>query len=228
MTSMCRKAATCSPSICRSTRTVSSTTQSREHRFRAPSSSLVDPRNGQPVPDTCFDDPNQQDQVTIGNGYYKFDINFSSPSCPGPGNYLVQVTAPSTAFVPGISQFIPPTSDLSTLPFDVPACPGSGNDAALGTPNHCEATRFELAPPATVPARSVGTEYHLFLTLDDTQVPGSSQLFNNHIPLDPSARRRHRRDQDNAGRQRDARPDDALRHYGEQLVWWQPSRREYR
>jgi len=123
--------------------------------------------------------------VTIGNGYYKFDINFSSPSCPGPGNYLVQVTAPSATFVPGISQFIPPTSDLSTLPFDVPACPGSGTDAALGTPNHCEATRFEYAPPATVPARSVGTEYHLFLTLDDTQVPGSSQLFNNHIPLDP-------------------------------------------
>ena len=78
----------------------------------------------------AFDDPNQQDQLTIGNGYYKFDINFSSPACPGPGNYLVQVTAPSTAYVPGVSQFIPPTSDLNTLPFDVPACPGSGIDAA--------------------------------------------------------------------------------------------------
>jgi uncharacterized repeat protein (TIGR01451 family) len=147
--------------------------------------SLVDPRSGLPVPDTCFDDPNQQDQLTIGNGYYKFDINFSSPACPGPGNYVLQVTAPSTAFVPGISEFIPPTSDLNTLPFDVPACPGSGNDAALGTPDQCEATRFEFAPPPTVPARDAGTEYHLFLTLDDTQVPGSSQLFNNHIPLDP-------------------------------------------
>ncbi|MCP3935639.1 MAG: DUF11 domain-containing protein, partial [Actinomycetia bacterium] len=31
--------------------------------------SLLDVRNSQPVPDTCFDDPNQQDQVTIGNGY---------------------------------------------------------------------------------------------------------------------------------------------------------------
>jgi fimbrial isopeptide formation D2 family protein/uncharacterized repeat protein (TIGR01451 family) len=147
--------------------------------------SLVDPRNGQPVPDDCFDDPNQQDQVTIGNGYYKFDINFSSPACPGPGSYLLQVTAPSTAFVPGISQFIPPTSDLNTLPFDVPACPGSGNDAALGTPDYCEATRFEFAPPTTVPAREPGTEYHLFVTLDDTRIPGTSQLFNNHIPLDP-------------------------------------------
>jgi len=147
--------------------------------------SLLDPRNAQPVPDTCFDDPNQQDQVTIGNGYYKFDINFSSSACPGPGNYLLQVTAPSDAFVPGTSQFIPPTSDLSTLPFDVPACPGSGNDAAPGTPDHCEVTRFEFAPPPTVPARDAGTQYHLFLTLDDTRIPGTSQLFNNHIPLDP-------------------------------------------
>ncbi|MFW2405944.1 MAG: SdrD B-like domain-containing protein, partial [Gammaproteobacteria bacterium] len=147
--------------------------------------SLLDPRNGQPVPDTCFDDPNHQNQVTIGNGYYKFDINFSSPACPGPGNYLVQVTAPGDAFVPGVSQFIPPTSDLSTLPFDVPACPGSGNDAAPGTPDHCEVTGFEFAPPPTVPARDAGTQYHLFLTLDDTRIPGTSQLFNNHIPLDP-------------------------------------------
>ena len=72
--------------------------------------SLLDPRNSLPVPDTCFDDPNQQDQVTIGNGYYKFDINFSSGACPGPGNYLVQVTAPSDVFVPGTSQRTSPDS----------------------------------------------------------------------------------------------------------------------
>jgi uncharacterized repeat protein (TIGR01451 family) len=36
-----------------------------------------------------------------------------------------------------------------------------------------------------VPARSAGTNYHVFLSLDGTQVPGSSQIFNNHIPLDP-------------------------------------------
>ena len=43
----------------------------------------------------------------------------------------------------------------------------------------------EFAPPTTVPARSAGTDYHLFLRLDNSQMPGSSQLFNNHIPLDP-------------------------------------------
>jgi uncharacterized repeat protein (TIGR01451 family) len=43
----------------------------------------------------------------------------------------------------------------------------------------------ELAPPPSVPARTTGTAYHLHLTLDDSLVPGSSQIFNNHIPLDP-------------------------------------------
>jgi uncharacterized repeat protein (TIGR01451 family) len=36
-----------------------------------------------------------------------------------------------------------------------------------------------------VPARSAGTNYHTFLRLDDSQLPGTAQLFNNHIPLDP-------------------------------------------
>ena len=186
MTSMCRKAATCSPSTCRSIRTVSSTTQSREHRFQGAIVSLVDPRNGQPVPASCFDDPNQQDQVTVSATAITSLISTSRVRrARDRVTYLVQVTAPSNAFVPGVSQFIPPTSDLNTLPFNVPACPGSGTDAAPGTPDYCEATRFEFAPPTTVPARDAGTEYHLFLTLDDSRMPGSSQLFNNHIPLDP-------------------------------------------
>src|SRR5207342_13854 len=48
----------------------------------------------------------------------------------------------------------------------------------------CEAQASELAPPTSVPARSSGTTYYLHLRLDDTSVPGSSQIFNNHIPLD--------------------------------------------
>jgi large repetitive protein len=36
-----------------------------------------------------------------------------------------------------------------------------------------------------VPARTAGTNYHLHLGLDNSQPPGSSQIFNNHIPLDP-------------------------------------------
>ncbi len=92
---------------------------------------------------------------------------------------------PGAGYVTGVSEFIPPTSDETTLPFDVPACPGSANDAVLGTPDYCEAQAYELAPPTSAPARSAATDYHLFLNLDESQVPGSSQLFNNHIPLDP-------------------------------------------
>ncbi|NCF73278.1 MAG: DUF11 domain-containing protein [Gammaproteobacteria bacterium] len=146
---------------------------------------LVDPRNNLALPATCFDDPNQQGQVTVSNGYYKFDINFSDPACPSGSNYVIQVTAPDASFVPGVSVLIPPSSDQTTLPFDVPSCPGSANDAVLGILQTCEAQASEFAPPSSVPAQSPATNYHLFLRLDATQAPGSSQLFNNHVPLDP-------------------------------------------
>ena len=147
--------------------------------------SLLDPRNNIALPSSCFDDPNQQGQVTVSNGYYKFDINFSDPACPSGFNYLIQVTAPDTSFVPGVSVLIPPRSDQTTLPFDVPSCSGSSNDAVLGILQTCEAQVSEFAPLASVSAQSAAIGYHLFLRLDATQTPGSSQLFNNHVPLDP-------------------------------------------
>ena len=146
---------------------------------------LLDPRNSQPIPNACFDDANQQGQVTIANGYYKFDINFSDPGCPSAENYLIQVLAPDTTYVPGVSQMIPPISDVTTLPFNVPACVGGVNDAVTLTAQTCEAQASEFAPPASVAATSNAIGYHLFLRLDNSQVPGSSQLFNNHLPLDP-------------------------------------------
>jgi uncharacterized repeat protein (TIGR01451 family) len=146
---------------------------------------LVDVRNGTALPGSCFDDPNQQDQLTLSNGYYKFDINFSDPACPSGLNYLIRVTPPGSNYTSGVSELIPPTSDQSTQPFDVPSCPGSTNDAVLATADYCEAQPSEFQPPPSVAARSPATDYHLFLRLDGSQVPGSSQLFNNHIPLDP-------------------------------------------
>ena len=146
---------------------------------------LVDPRNGVPLPSSCFDDPNHQDQVTVGNGYYKFDINFSDPACPSGLNYLIRATAPDTSYVPGVSLLIPPTSDETTVAFDVPSCPGSAVDAVVATSQTCEAQQSEFAPPASVPAQSSATDYYLFVRLDSLQTPGSSQLFNNHLPLDP-------------------------------------------
>ena len=94
-------------------------------------------------------------------------------------------TAPATGYIAGPSQIIPPTSDASTAPFSVPTCPGSADDAVPATAQHCEVQTSEFAPPPSVRARTPGTRYHLHLTLDDSLVPGSSQIFNNHIPLDP-------------------------------------------
>jgi uncharacterized repeat protein (TIGR01451 family) len=141
--------------------------------------------SGSPLPSSCFYDPAQQNQVTLASGYYRFDINFSDPACASGGSYLLDVTAPAGGYVAGYSQLIPPTSGPSTAAFSVPACPGSANDAIPGTTERCEVQVSEFAPPVSVPLRSVGTAYHVHLTLDDSFVPGSAQIFNNHIPLDP-------------------------------------------
>jgi uncharacterized repeat protein (TIGR01451 family) len=134
------------------------------------------------LPSTCFDDPAQQGQITLAGGRYRFDLNFSDPSCPSGGSYLIQVTAPTSTYVAGESLLIPPTSGASTAPFPVPTCPGSTDDA-LPAIAYCEAQASEFAPSA--PAQSVGTKYYLNLILDGSQVPGSNQIYNNHIPLDP-------------------------------------------
>jgi uncharacterized repeat protein (TIGR01451 family) len=147
--------------------------------------SLVDPRNGVALPAACFDDPAQQNQVTLASGYYKFDLNFSDPSCPSGSSYAIQVVPPGTAYTPGRSQFIPPATNETTAPFDVPACSGSTGDVVLATALFCEVQAVETAPAVSVQAQSAGTAYHAHLRFDDTQSPGTSQIFNNHIPLDP-------------------------------------------
>jgi len=138
-------------------------------------------RGSATLPATCFDDPAQQGQITQVGGYYRFDLNFSDPACSGGGSYLIVVTAPTSTYVAGESLVIPPTSGASTAAFSVPTCSA---DALPAIP-YCEAQASEFAPPPSVPARSAGTRYYLNLALDGTAVPGSSQIYNNHIPLDP-------------------------------------------
>jgi len=134
-----------------------------------------------PLPATCFDDPAQQGQITQAGGYYRFDLNFSDPGCPSGSSYLIVVTAPTSSYVAGVSLLIPPTTGASTAPYSVPTCPQD----ALPTIPYCEAQASEFAPPLSVPARSAGTQYYLNLILDGSAVPGSSQIYNNQIPLDP-------------------------------------------
>jgi len=147
---------------------------------------LLDAGTGSTLPASCFDDLAHQNQVTLAGGHYKFEINFSDPACPSGRNYLIGVTVPGSGYVAGYSQFIPPISGPATAPFSVPSCPGSANDAIAATAQHCEAQASEFAPAASVPARSAETNHHVHLTLDGSGLPGSSQLYNNHLPLDPT------------------------------------------
>jgi uncharacterized repeat protein (TIGR01451 family) len=145
---------------------------------------LLDAATQAAVPAACFYDEAQQGQVSLADGWYKFDLSFGEPACPSGGRYLIRVTPPSAAYVAGVSEIIPPASSAATAAFSVPACLASVDDAVPGTANHCEAQPSELPPPASVAARSDGTRYHLHLLLDASFAPGTSQLFNNHIPLD--------------------------------------------
>lgn len=146
---------------------------------------LLDAATQTALPSSCFDDPAQQGQVTLANGFYRFDINFSNGACPAGGNYLLDVAPPASGYTANISVLIPPQSSAATAAFSVPACPGSANDALPGTLNHCEVAAFETAPAIGIPAGAPGTRYHLHLLLSNTLLPGHSQAFNNHIPLDP-------------------------------------------
>jgi hypothetical protein len=94
---------------------------------------------------------------------------------------FIVVTAPTSNYVAGESLVIPASSNTSTASFSVSTCP---TDALPAVP-YCEAQTSEFAPPPSVAGRSAGTRYYLNLTLDGKTVPGSSQIYNNHIPLDP-------------------------------------------
>ncbi len=146
--------------------------------------SLVAPTSGAALPSTCFYDENQQGQVTLADGYYKFDLSFADSACPSGGSYLLRVTPPSAAYLPGLSELIPPQSSAATAAFVVPTCPASIDDAVPVTAQHCEAAPSAVQPPASVAARTSGTSYYLHMTFDSSFVPGTSQIFNNHIPID--------------------------------------------
>ncbi len=147
---------------------------------------LLSGTGGPAVPTSCFDDPVQQGQVTLADGYYKFDVNFSDPACPSGSDYLIQVTPPpGSGYNAGTSQIIPPATTAATAPFSVPACPGTVDDVIPSTSQYCEVQPSEFAPAASVPPRTAGTVHYMHVMLDSSQMPGSSEIFNNHIPLDP-------------------------------------------
>ncbi len=146
---------------------------------------LFNAATGAELPVQCFDDPQQQHQVTAQDGFYKFDLNFSDGACPAGETYLIEVTPPASGYVAGPSRIIPPSSDTGMAAFSVPACLGSPVDAVPATADCCEAVASPVIPPLSVPPRTAETTYYLHLLLENGSVPAQSQIFNNPIPLDP-------------------------------------------
>lgn len=143
--------------------------------------SAVPPAQPTLVADSCFNDPNQQEQITTENGYYKFDLNFSRVGCTAAaGNYLIQITPPATGYSQNPSVVILPQTSIATAPYDVPTC----LDDKITATAICEAQASELAPVDSIPA-GAGTTYYLHLTLNNIDIPDNNQIFNNHLPIDP-------------------------------------------
>ncbi|VAW51072.1 Conserved repeat domain protein [hydrothermal vent metagenome] len=141
-------------------------------------------RSNQVVPDTCFDDPNQQNQVTLAEGYYKFDLNFSDITrCAEGDEYEIQVQPPANGFVGTTSVIIPPVTPVTGAAQDVPNCPGTVADLVPATAVHCENSASEFPAPDSVLPRTTGTNYSLKFLFNN--VPATDQIFNNHIPVDP-------------------------------------------
>jgi uncharacterized repeat protein (TIGR01451 family) len=145
---------------------------------------MVQASSKTPLAGSCFNDPAQQAQVTQISGYYKFDLNFSDPSCPSGGKYLIQVTPPASGYMAGESKLVRPISGSTTASFSVAACPGTPADAVPATPNYCEAQASDQAPAVSV-IEGAGTVHYLHLALDNGQ-PGYGQIYNNHVALDPT------------------------------------------
>ncbi len=147
---------------------------------------MLNASNGIPVPASCFDDPAQQNQVTNTDGYYKFNMNFSVPgNCNAGAAYVIQIKPPASGYVGTTSTIIPPARALTDPPFSVPTCPGSANDQLSTVPDRCEIQNSEFAPATSIAPRTPGTNYYLQFTLGNSSDPFTSQIFNNHIPLDP-------------------------------------------
>jgi len=141
---------------------------------------MLQAATGTPLPTGCFDDVAQQGQVTPAGGYYRFDINFSDPACSPGSDYLINIVAPPSGYIAAPSTAITAVTDASTAAYSVPVCSA---DAVAAT-THCEAQATSSAPATNV-TPGIATNYYMHLTLNNGTVPQDSQLFNNHIPIDP-------------------------------------------
>jgi uncharacterized repeat protein (TIGR01451 family)/fimbrial isopeptide formation D2 family protein len=115
---------------------------------------------GAPVPDGCLVG-GVNTQTTGGTGQYQFLlINPTPPGCPGSGTYTIQVVQPAGYLAPP-SAILPPAAG--------PYTPTNGG---------VDAIQAQAGPPTG----AAPTTYYFSFVLT---VGVSSQVVNNHIPLDP-------------------------------------------
>ncbi len=138
-------------------------------------------QSNQQVPDFCFADKNHANQVTTANGFYKFDLNFSDPSCAVDHDYEIQVQPLSNNYIGTTSVIIPPVAGVQ----DVTTC--SPPMDQIGTTAECENSVSEEQPLDLVTA--AGAIYYLQFTfnadIDAANDQIHDQIYNNHIPVDP-------------------------------------------
>lgn len=120
---------------------------------------------GVPVPGTCLV-AGTNTQTTGPSGQYQFLLlNPVPPGCPGSGVYTLRVVQPG-GYLPPDSVLIPPAAGAYV--------PGTGGVDAI-------------QPQPGAPTGAASTLYYTSFALTLTGTPGtsSSNVVNNHIPLDP-------------------------------------------
>ncbi len=140
---------------------------------------------GTALPASCFVDPIQQNQRTVADGYYKFELNFSQAECAVGADYIINVFPPSGYFdadnnpaTANVSSIIPPALSLIAPAFDAVSC----NNDPLPTVE-CEVQTSEFAPLVDIAPRTASTNYYQKITFGSAA--GDDQIFNNHIAMDP-------------------------------------------
>ena len=124
---------------------------------------------GRALPARCLADPQQQDQVTGTDGFYRFDVApAAAPQCPAvETEYRISMELPS-GFVAGTSARLPVTLIEA---YDATACVG---DPIPG--GNCE-----ISASANPPLAGEAARYFMRFLLE----PGDPNVINNHIAVDP-------------------------------------------
>ncbi|HEY9050905.1 MAG TPA: hypothetical protein VIQ03_05130, partial [Gammaproteobacteria bacterium] len=142
--------------------------------------------SGGVVPASCFVDPLQQNQRTLIDGYYKFELLFNDAQCPSSSDYTINIYPPtgymdydSDPLTPEISRIIPPLLPLTDPGYNVQTCTGD----AVGSTPQCEVQTSEFAPATSEAPRTAPTNYYLKVNV--VNFPSDDQLYNNHLAIDP-------------------------------------------